>query len=314
MARTRLFVALLPDPEQWSWLDEVRRGLEVPEPFRIPPHVTLVPPVNVPEADLDAVDEVLASAAASVDPFDLELGPAATFLPDTPTVQLSVHGDLVSLGRLRDRLVAGPLDRPGRRPFVPHVTLVPSASQEVIDAALLALRGVSAHWPVRSVHVLERRHDPGRWVTVAEVPLARPRVVGRGTRPAALRVLRMVPAPVAELCRVAARGPAERPGVDAPLVVAAEGGRSDGTGPLVGAAVGVVGPTGTELRSLVVDPEERGVGLGARLLAEWCSQAASAGAGVVVAPVGGSGAEQFLSRHGFTVLTGPSGPVAVRLV
>jgi len=311
VARTRLFVALLPEPEQWSWLDEVRRGLEVPEPFRIPPHVTLVPPVNVAPADLDEVDRTLAAAVESVEPFDLELGPATTFLPDTPTIQLSVAGDLVALGRLRARLVDGPLDRPDRRPFVPHVTLVPSAERATIDAALHTLQGVAAAWPVRSVHVLERRHDPGRWVTVAELPLGAPRVVGRGTRPWTLRTVRMVPGPVGELCRVAARGPSERPDVDQPLVVVAEAAPADGTGPPAGAAVGVLGPSGAELRSLVVAPEERGLGLGARLLAEWCSQAAGTGARVAVAPAADPG---FLVRHGFSVLDGPSGQLAVRLL
>ncbi|MBM3661344.1 MAG: GNAT family N-acetyltransferase [Actinobacteria bacterium] len=312
MARTRLFVALLPAPAQWEWLDELRRALGVGEPFRIPPHITLVPPTNVAEVDIEVVDQVLVAAAESAEPFDLTLGPAATFAPVTPTIQLSVDGDLVALGRLRQRLMVGPLARSERRPFVPHVTLVPSAEQARIDAALTALAGVATAWPVGSVHVLERHHDPGRWVTVAEVPLGAPRVVGRGTRPAHLRTLRMIPVAVGELCHVAARGPAGRADDDVPIVVVAEGEPGDGTGSLVGAAVGVVGRGGTELRSLVVAPAERGFGLGARLLAEWCSQVGGSGITWASAVVSDEQAASFLVRHGFSLFDGAGKVSAVR--
>ncbi len=312
MARTRLFVALLPEPETWATLDAWRRSLGVAEPFRIPPHVTLVPPVNVAGGDLDEVDRVLTAAVESTEPFEVELGAASTFAPGAPTIQLSVHGDLPALGRLRDALVAGPLDRPGRRPFVPHVTLVPNAEPDLIDAGLRSLAGTGLPWPVHAVHVLERRHDPGRWVTVAELPLGAPAVVARGGPASTLRVLHMVPGTVAELCRVAARGPAEDAHSDRPLVVAAEAEPGDGTGGLQAAAVGFLGIGGAELRSLVVAEDWRGLGIGARVLAAWTSAAAARGVRLVSAPVGdGTG---FLERHGFTLLGRATDGRMVRLL
>lgn len=304
MARTRLFVALLPDPPLWSVLDSYRRSLGVSEPFRIPPHVTLVPPVNVASGDLEDVDRILSEAAATVEPIDLELREAATFAPSPPSVQLTVHGDLVALGTLRSALIRGTLDRPGRNPFVPHVTLVPSTEQPQIDAALQALDGTLLPWRVRSVHVLERHHDPGRWVTVAELPLGRPAVVGRGGVASTMRTLRMVPMPVADLCSVAARGPAETPVEPEPLVVAAEADPGDGTGALQGAAVGLVTAGGVELRALTVAEAERAQGIGARLLSAWCSAAAELGATVVTAAGSTVAGRAFLERHGFTSVSG----------
>ncbi len=312
MARTRLFVALLPEPDTWATLDAYRRSLGVAEPFRIPPHVTLVPPVNVPVDALGEVDRTLVAAAESQRPFELELAEGATFSPGAPTIQLSVRGDLAALGRLRDRLVDGPLDRPGRRPFVPHLTLVPSADPTAIDAGLRSLEGTSIPWSVGAVHVLERRADPGRWVTVAELPLGDPGVVARGGLASVLRVLHMVPATVADLCRVAARGPAQDGRADRPLVVAAEAEPGDGTGALQAAAVGVMGVAGVELRALAVAEPFRGLGVGSRVLAAWCSAAAERGARIVSAPVEpGAG---FLLRHGFTPLDHPEDPRLVRLL
>lgn len=312
MARTRLFVALLPEPDTWATLDTLRRSLGVDEPFRIPPHVTLVPPVNVAADQLDEVDRVMTAAVASVEPFDLELGAATTFLPGAPTLQLSVHGDLPALGRLRDALVSGPLDRPGRRPFVPHVTLVPNAEPDLIEAGLRALAGTGVRWPVRAVHVLERRHDPGRWATVAELPLGAPAVVARGGPASFIRVLHMVPGTVAELCRVAARGPAEDASSDLPLVVAAEAEPGDGTGGLQAAAVGFLGIGGAELRSLVVADEWRGLGVGSRVLAAWISAAADRGARLVTAPTDDEAG--FLARHGFSLLGRANAARLVRLL
>ena len=118
--------------------------------------------------------------------------------------------------------------------------------------------------------------------------------------------------PVAELCRVAARGPAEDATVDRPLVVAAEAEPGDGTGGLQAAAVGFLGIGGAELRSLVVAEEWRGLGVGSRVLAAWTSAAAARGVRLVSAPAGD--ATGFLARHGFTLLGRATAARMVRLL
>ena len=78
---------------------------------RVPPHVTLVPPVNVNDRDVLARARRRSRAAVPRRPFTLRLGPAVTFHPVTPTVYLAVGGDLDALHRFVTACSARPLDR-----------------------------------------------------------------------------------------------------------------------------------------------------------------------------------------------------------
>ncbi|MFZ4516869.1 MAG: GNAT family N-acetyltransferase [Microthrixaceae bacterium] len=325
MPRRRVAVALVPPPAVAAEVDTLRRAVGSGQLRRIPPHLTLVPPVNVGVDDVPAVLELLAAAARPARPFRLVLGPAASFAPATPTVHLAVGGDLPALGALREALSADPLGRPDPRPFVPHVTLDPRVEHDRVDACLAALRSVELAWDVDAVVLLEhlaREDRPPVWVPVAEEPLGGPAVVGRGGLELALRAGSVVTPEVADL--LGRPRPAEvavpDPGVR-PLVVGAR--RRDGSaadGDLVGAAVGeLLGPPdGVTLRGpvarlvhLVVEPSERGLGVGAQVLGRWCSAAAELGAGLVLAdPDDGAGeaaaggAVEFLERHGFRAAGG----------
>src|SRR3954469_19201536 len=134
MPRRRLGVVLLvPAPVDaeirglWAALGELG-------PERIPPHLTLVPPVNVNDERLDdALGVVRAAAATTAGALDLIVGPPATFLPVTPVVYLSVGGDVDGLAALRDEVFVPPLARSLDHPFVPHVTLADGIDSE--DAA-----------------------------------------------------------------------------------------------------------------------------------------------------------------------------------
>ncbi|MBV9661015.1 MAG: 2'-5' RNA ligase family protein, partial [Acidimicrobiales bacterium] len=89
--RRRLGVALLLDGPPAHELDGLRRALGDPALGRIPPHVTLVPPVNVRAAELPvALAVIRAAAARQSGPLDLTIGSVATFLPANPVVYLSV--------------------------------------------------------------------------------------------------------------------------------------------------------------------------------------------------------------------------------
>ncbi|MEO7557159.1 MAG: 2'-5' RNA ligase family protein [Acidimicrobiales bacterium] len=171
MPRRRFAVALLLPDGLSREVDGLRRGLG-DDRAHVAPHLTLVPPVNVRE---DAVPEALAvlnAAASTVEPFDLELGPVATFHPVNPVVYLAVRGALDGLTALRGALFFAPLARVVDHPFVPHVTIGTEVARERIPAALAALADFDARWPVRTVDLLED-HAPGRcrWNPVAEAPL-----------------------------------------------------------------------------------------------------------------------------------------------
>ncbi len=308
MPRRRFAVALLAPPSEAAEVDVLRRAVGVPEPFHVPPHVTLIPPINVAAADVDDVCSVLRRSAGAARPVRLDVGPATSFRPETPTLHLAVTGpDMDAVRALRGDLRSGPLDRPDVWPFHPHVTICEHAEPSVIDAGLVAMAGYRRSWVVSSVHLLEqRRGDPahgdhGRapWVPVHEEPLGPVGVVGRGGFEVALRAVTMVEAPVAELLGRDATAPPARPG-PRPVVVVAESAhdRDD----LLGAATGVV-PRGSDVARLdriVVAAEHRGLGVAGHLFRAWCSAAAGDGAHMVLAAEPpDEGAGRFLTHLGF---------------
>lgn len=179
----RLGVALVLDGGVAGEVNGLRRALGDPALGRIPPHLTLVPPVNVHRDRLgEAVDRLRSGAAAVSGPLRLALGRPSTFLPDNPVLYLSVGGDLDGLRRLRDAVFAPPLERALTWPWVPHVTLADSAAEDRILSAVAALADYSAVVDVDRVVLLEE--GPGRvWAPLADCCLGRPARVGTGGLP-----------------------------------------------------------------------------------------------------------------------------------
>jgi 2'-5' RNA ligase len=185
--KARLGVALLLPAAVSTEVQGLRRALGDGALDRIPPHLTLVPPVNVREDRLPDALAVLRAAAAATEPLTLTLGPPATFLPYNPTVYLAVGGDLAGLHALRDRVFRDPLERPLTWPFVPHVTLADEIDSARIPPALEALADYRAEVTVDAVHLLQE--GAGRtWAPIADVPFEVPRVIGRGGLPLELTV------------------------------------------------------------------------------------------------------------------------------
>lgn len=185
MPKARLGVALLLPSSVTAELQGLRRALGDGALDRIPPHLTLVPPVNVREDRLPDALAVLRSAASATSPLTLTLGPPATFLPHNPTVYLAVGGDVDALHALRDRVFRDPLSRSLTWSFVPHVTLADEIDPGRIPAALAALADYRAEITVDCVHLLQE--GPGRsWAPIADAPFAEPAVIGRGGLPVEL--------------------------------------------------------------------------------------------------------------------------------
>jgi len=231
----RLGVALLAPPPFDTEVDAFRRALEDGSRGRIPPHLTLVPPVNVAADRLSDVLAVLRVAGWVAAPFRAVFGPPATFLPDNPVLYLPVVEGVEEVRALRDRVFVEPLDRPLTWPFVPHVTLADGASPERIAAARIALAGYRATVDFDRVHLLRQRDDRV-WSPIAEVPLGPPMVRGRGGLPVELSLTaRADPEAAALLAEGASRQSvvtARRDGAVAGVVVLAlgEGEEALGTG------------------------------------------------------------------------------------
>ncbi len=182
MPRSRLGVVLLvPDP--WAReVDGLRRACRDSSLGAIAAHITLISPINVRDEHLDQVIEQVRAAASEFRPLRLRLSGAATFAPATPVVYLGVGGDLDRLLDLRQKLVTGPLERPDRYPYVPHVTVADDGTVEQLQAIAVALGGYEADIMVHGVHLL-RQHDDRTWRPVSHAAFAPPAVIGRGGLP-----------------------------------------------------------------------------------------------------------------------------------
>src|SRR4051812_80170 len=181
VTRSRLGVALLIPPPIAAEIDALRRAVGVADTTRIPPHLTLVPPVNVREVDLGGAYDVLRDAARRSGPIRLELGPVTTFAPISPTIHLAVGGDVDAVRALRDAVFVEPLERSLTHDFVPHVTITEESDR--IEDAVRALRDYRCEVVIDRVHLLEefRRPDDGEraWRPLADARLgARPAVIG----------------------------------------------------------------------------------------------------------------------------------------
>lgn len=257
-------MALVLDPPLADEVQGLRRAVGDPGLGRIPPHVTLVPPVNVRAAELPAALQRIRQAAATrPGPLRLTFGRVATFLPVNPVLYLSVGGDLDGLRQLRDAVFAPPLERSLSWPWVPHLTLADGAAQDRIEAALGALADYAVVADIDRVVLLEE--GPGRvWRPLADAGLGRPARVGTGGLAIELTAGRLIDPEIAALLG----RPCDRP-LSAAITARREGRAVaagvawlDGSGPHVG---------------VWVSDAHRGQGIGSHVLAHLESSLRRAG-------------------------------------
>lgn len=305
MARQRLGVVLLVPQPLAAQVDGVRRALGDGALGRIEPHVTLVPPVNVAERDLPQAFSIVRTAASTVVPLALRLGPVATFAPVNPVAYLQVGGEpqvLDALERLRSACSQGPLERALEHEFVPHVTVAERLAPERLEAAAGVLADFSAEVTFDRVHVLAEL--PGRvWRPVADAPLGeRPSTVGRGSLPLDLVTSGRPDVQAAALLSF------EESTAGTPFAVTA---RRDGQ--VVAAAWGWSARGGLELADLVVAAEHRGQGIGRHVVAAAEALARRRVCTIVGATASADGAPgALLAASGFQLLPAVGGAAGPR--
>jgi GNAT superfamily N-acetyltransferase/2'-5' RNA ligase len=298
MAKMRLGVALVMPPPLDREVDTLRRATGDGTFGRVPPHCTLVPPVNVRADRLADALAVLRDAAAVTRPIRARLGPPTTFLPDNPVLYLPFEEGAGAVVALRERVFRDPLARPLTWPFVPHVTVADEVDPDRVRAAQAALCDYRTDVTFDRVHLLQE--GPGRvWAPIADVALDAPAVVGRGGLPVELWV--------ADGLDPEARALSER---EWEAYNASAHGRGRSTellaitarrdGRVLGVAEGESWGGVAYLSNLVVAASERGQGVGSRLLAAFESQAAERGCHRLAVRVwGGSAAEGFYRHRGW---------------
>jgi 2'-5' RNA ligase len=148
----------IPEPfrtELQTW----RERLGDPNATHIVPHVTLLGPSPIPAADLPAVERHLERVAATFSPFRIELKGSGTFRPLSPVVFVALALGISSCEVLEEAVRSGPLLRPPRFAYHPHVTVAHDIDDEALDRAFEALADYAAAFEVGGFSLFERGDD-----------------------------------------------------------------------------------------------------------------------------------------------------------
>lgn len=127
----------------------------------IPTHVTLLPPTEIDPACRPAVEEHLATIAASGRPFPMRLHGTGTFRPLSPVVFVRVVEGGAACDRLQERVrdPDGPLARELTFPYHPHVTVAHGIAEEAMDVAQRELAAYHAAWTAHGFALYEQGPD-----------------------------------------------------------------------------------------------------------------------------------------------------------
>ncbi|MES4888364.1 2'-5' RNA ligase family protein [Streptomyces sp. NPDC096012] len=158
----------VPEPHG-SLLQERRAGFGDAAAHGIPTHVTLLPPTEVDEAALPAVEAHLAGVAAAGRPFPMRLSGTGTFRPLSPVVYVRVVRGAEACARLQLRVrdASGPVQRELQFPYHPHVTVAHGIDDAAMDRAFEALADFEAEWPCTGFALYEQGAD-GVWRKLRE--------------------------------------------------------------------------------------------------------------------------------------------------
>jgi 2'-5' RNA ligase len=171
---TAVLGVVVPLPEPWAQLFVDWRG-KVGDPLAnvVPPHVTLLPPTEVPVADRAAISAHLAEVARAHPSFDMHLAGTGTFSPVSDVVFVAVARGIGNCELLANDVRQGPLARTLSFPYHPHVTVAHDVPADMLELAYSGLADLSAEFRVE--HFTEFEQTPGgAWAVAREYPLTGP--------------------------------------------------------------------------------------------------------------------------------------------
>ena len=162
----------VPDP--WgAELQRYRSGLGDPDAALIPTHVTLLPPIDVDEVLLPAIDEHLARAASACAPFLVQLRGTGTFRPISPVVFLNLVQGISCCEVLAAHVRTGPLAIEAAFPYHPHVTVAHHLDDATMDLAFDEMARYDLEFDVDRFVLYHHLDDHG-WVPVRDYLLTGP--------------------------------------------------------------------------------------------------------------------------------------------
>lgn len=147
-------------PEPWgAQLQDYRVALGDKSAHGIPTHITLMPPFELADGDLDKVHEHLEAAARRLAPFRIHLRGTGTFRPVSPVVFVTVVRGISSCEQLALAVRSGPLTTELSFPYHPHVTVAHHLDESLLDQAFDELADFEAEFDVD--HFSLYTHDEG---------------------------------------------------------------------------------------------------------------------------------------------------------
>jgi 2'-5' RNA ligase len=158
-----------------EFVAQLRRELH-PTLAHMAAHLTVLPPRELIGSEAAAL-EFLEEACSHVAPFSVELGDVETFLPTTPTVFIQVKRAAYRIRELHDQLCGRGLRCDENWPYIPHLTIMKTETDELARVACALARERWAQFSgKRQVEVEELmfvRENGCCWQDLAPVPLGR---------------------------------------------------------------------------------------------------------------------------------------------
>ena len=139
-------------PEPWgSELQQYRIASGDESARHIPTHITLLPPHEVPDADLGDLIDHLGKVASGTQPFRVHLRGTGTFRPTSPVVFVGVVEGISQCEQLEAGVRQGRLVLQRTFPYHPHVTVAHHLPEDQLEQAFTDLEDFDATFDVHEM-------------------------------------------------------------------------------------------------------------------------------------------------------------------
>ncbi len=162
----------VPDP--WgSELQQYRIDVGDDSARHIPTHITLLPPHQVADDEMEGVVSHLAEVARKNLPFRVHLRGTGTFRPVSPVVFVGVVEGISQCEQLAAGVRRGPLVVEPSFPYHPHVTVAHHLPEGQLERAFVELERYDAAFDVPEMWMYLHDEDSG-WRPSESFPLGSP--------------------------------------------------------------------------------------------------------------------------------------------